>query len=40
MKVVLLKAIKIPFLAFKYAKLVKKLELTHSLSFLTRPSSD
>ncbi|NRD20153.1 glycosyltransferase [Winogradskyella eckloniae] len=32
------KAFKIPFLAFKYAKLVKKLELTHSLSFLTRPS--
>lgn len=32
------KAIKIPLLAYKYAKLVKKLKLTHSLSFLTRPS--
>lgn len=34
----IIKALKIPFLAYKYAKLVKKLELTHSLSFLTRPS--
>ena len=33
----ILKALKIPLLAFKYAKLVKKLQLTHSLSFLTRP---
>lgn len=33
-----MKALKIPVLAYKYAKLVKKLELTHSLSFLTRPS--
>jgi len=33
-----IKALKIPFLAFKYAKLVKQLQLTHSLSFLTRPS--
>ena len=32
------KALKIPFLAYKYTKLIKKLELTHSLSFLTRPS--
>jgi N-acetylgalactosamine-N,N'-diacetylbacillosaminyl-diphospho-undecaprenol 4-alpha-N-acetylgalactosaminyltransferase len=32
------KALKIPILAFKYAKLVKKLKLTHSLSFLTRPA--
>ncbi|WP_407557751.1 glycosyltransferase [Winogradskyella sp. 4-2091] len=32
------KALKIPLLAYKYAKLVKKLQLTHSLSFLTRPS--
>lgn len=32
------KALKIPVLAYKYAKLVKKLKLTHSLSFLTRPS--
>ncbi|MDB9755490.1 glycosyltransferase [Winogradskyella sp.] len=34
----ILKAIKIPLLAYKYSKLVKKLEVTHSLSFLTRPS--
>jgi N-acetylgalactosamine-N,N'-diacetylbacillosaminyl-diphospho-undecaprenol 4-alpha-N-acetylgalactosaminyltransferase len=34
----IMKAFKIPFLAYKYAKLVKKLKLTHSLSFLTRPS--
>jgi len=34
----IIKALKIPFLAFKYARLVKKLQLTHSLSFLTRPS--
>ena len=34
----IIKAAKIPLLAYKYAKLVKKLELTHSLSFLTRPS--
>ncbi|WP_411895050.1 glycosyltransferase [Winogradskyella sp. A2] len=33
----ILKALKIPLLAYKYAKLVKKLQLTHSLSFLTRP---
>jgi glycosyltransferase involved in cell wall biosynthesis len=33
-----LKALKIPYLAFKYARLAKKLKLTHSLSFLTRPS--
>ena len=33
-----IKALKIPFLAYKYARLVKPLELTHSLSFLTRPS--
>lgn len=33
-----MKALKIPVLAYKYAKLVKKLKLTHSLSFLTRPS--
>ncbi|GAA4243619.1 glycosyltransferase [Winogradskyella damuponensis] len=32
------KALKIPVLAYKYAKLVKQLKLTHSLSFLTRPS--
>jgi glycosyltransferase involved in cell wall biosynthesis len=32
------KALKIPVLAYKYAKLVKELKLTHSLSFLTRPS--
>ena len=34
----ILKAIKIPILAFKYAKLAKKLKITHSLSFLTRPA--
>ncbi|WP_299362308.1 glycosyltransferase [Winogradskyella sp.] len=34
----IIKALKIPFLAYKYAKLVKKLQLSHSLSFLTRPS--
>ncbi len=33
-----LKALKIPMLAYKYAKLVEQLKLTHSLSFLTRPS--
>ena len=32
------KALKIPLLAYKYSKLVKKLKITHSLSFLTRPS--
>ena len=32
------KALKIPFLAYKYSKLVKNLKITHSLSFLTRPS--
>lgn len=34
----IIKTLKIPFLAFKYARLMKKLKLTHSLSFLTRPS--
>lgn len=34
----IVKAIKIPMLAYKYAKLVKNLKITHSLSFLTRPS--
>ncbi|MGC1632102.1 MAG: glycosyltransferase, partial [Gelidibacter sp.] len=32
------KALKIPLLAYKYSRLVKKLKITHSLSFLTRPS--
>lgn len=32
------KLIKIPRLAYKYAKLAKKLELTHSFSLLTRPN--
>ena len=32
----ILKALKIPYLAFKYARLVKRLGITHSLSFLTR----
>lgn len=34
----IIKALKIPFLAYKYGKIVKELQLTHSLSFLTRPS--
>ena len=34
----IIKTIKIPFLAYKYSKLLKQLEITHSLSFLTRPS--
>ncbi|MBO3097911.1 glycosyltransferase [Gelidibacter sp. DF109] len=34
----IMKAIKIPILAYKYAKLTKKLKLTHSLSFMARPS--
>lgn len=33
-----LKAGKIPILAYKYSRLVKRLKITHSLSFLTRPS--
>lgn len=33
-----MKALKIPLLAYQYSKLVKKLKITHSLSFLTRPS--
>ncbi len=32
------KTLKIPFLAYKYSKLLKKLKITHSLSFLTRPN--
>lgn len=34
----MLKAVKIPYLAQRYAKLVKKLQLTHSISLLTRPN--
>ncbi|MBA6153576.1 glycosyltransferase [Gelidibacter maritimus] len=34
----LLKAIKIPYLAYKYSKLVKKLNITHSVSLLVRPN--
>jgi len=34
----IMKAMKIPMLAFRYSRLVKKLKITHSLSFLTRPS--
>lgn len=34
----IVKALKIPKLAYRYAKLAKQLKLTHSLSFLTRPS--
>ena len=33
----ILKLAKLPFLAFKYARLLKKLNITHSLSMLTRP---
>ena len=32
------KALKIPILAYKYSRLVKELRITHSLSFLARPS--
>ncbi len=31
------KLIKLPLLAIKYARLLKKLRITHSLSMLTRP---
>lgn len=34
----LLKFLKLPFLAYKYAKLSKKLQLTHSFSLLSRPN--
>ncbi|MCK0124115.1 glycosyltransferase [Gelidibacter sp. F2691] len=34
----IIKALKIPILAYKYSILLKKLEITHSLSFLSRPS--
>ncbi|WP_178988426.1 glycosyltransferase [Winogradskyella schleiferi] len=34
----IIKALKIPFLAYKYAKLLKKLKITHSVSLLTRPN--
>ena len=34
----MIKALKIPFLAYKYSRLIKKLGITHSVSFLTRPS--
>lgn len=34
----LLKALKIPILAYKYSRLVKKLNITHSVSLLTRPN--
>ncbi len=34
----LLTALKIPFLAYKYKKIAKKKKITHSVSFLTRPS--
>lgn len=33
-----IKAIKIPLLAYKYASLMKKLNVTHSVSMLTRPN--
>ncbi|OZV68536.1 glycosyltransferase [Winogradskyella aurantia] len=34
----IIKALKIPLLAHKYSKLVKQLQLTHSVSLLTRPN--
>ena len=34
----LIKLLKFPVLAFKYAKLLKKLDITHSFSLLTRPN--
>lgn len=34
----ILKVLKIPLLAYKYAKLVKKLNITHSVSLLSRPN--
>ena len=34
----ILKLIKLPFLAYKYSRLIRKLNVTHSFSFLTRPS--
>ncbi|MBC6997979.1 glycosyltransferase [Cytophaga sp. FL35] len=34
----ILKLLKLPFLAYKYARLVKKLQLTHSFSLLSRPN--
>ncbi len=34
----IMKTLKIPFLAYKYSRLLKSLKITHSLSFLTRPN--
>ncbi|SHJ38728.1 glycosyltransferase [Pseudozobellia thermophila] len=34
----IIKLLKLPFLAFKYARLLKKLDVTHSFSLLTRPN--
>lgn len=34
----IIKALKIPLLAFKYARLMKKLNITHSVSLLSRPN--
>lgn len=33
-----LKLLKLPYLAYRYAQLLKKLKITHSFAFLTRPS--
>ena len=33
-----IKALKIPYLAFKYSKMLKELNITHSVSMLTRPN--
>ncbi len=34
----LMKALKIPFLAYKYSRLIKELKITHTVSLLTRPN--
>src|SRR5690606_5703327 len=34
----IIKALKIPVLAYRYSRLIKKLKITHSVSLLTRPS--
>lgn len=34
----IIKAMKIPFLAYKYSRLLKKLKITHSISLLVRPN--
>ncbi|MDO5980478.1 glycosyltransferase [Flavivirga spongiicola] len=34
----IIKTLKIPFLAYKYSRLIRTLRISHSISFLTRPS--